>query len=112
MKKVLSLVLMIAVLATMCLAFSSCGKLSGTYEVKGFTGTTELTFKGDTITITKGSIEAEGTYEIKDDKIIIELENDGKLGWDDILKGFNGEHSFEKDKDSIKIDGVKYTKAD
>ncbi|MBE6664623.1 MAG: hypothetical protein E7603_00195 [Ruminococcaceae bacterium] len=112
MKRILSIVLALAVLATMCLAFASCGKLSGTYEASGLLGKTELTFKGDTVTITKGTIEAEGTYEIKDDKITIEIENDGNLGWDDILKVFNGEHDFEKGKDYIKIGSTKYTKAD
>lgn len=112
MKRILSIVLAVAVLATLCLTFASCGKLSGTYEVSGILSKTELTFKGDTITITKGSIEATGTYEIEDDKITIELESDGALGWDDILKVFNGEHDFEKGKDYIKIGGTKYTKAD
>ena len=111
MKRILSIVLAVAVLATMCLTFASCGKLSGTYENKGIVSTTELTFKGNTITITKGSIEAEGTYEINDDKITIEIANDGKLGFDDLLKVFNGEHDFEKGKDYIKIGGVKYEKA-
>ena len=112
MKRILSIVLAVAVLAALCLTFASCGKLSGTYEAKSILGTTELTFKGSTITITKGTIEAEGTYEIEDDKITIELESDGNLGWDDLLKVFNGTHDFEKGKDYIKIDGVKYEKAD
>lgn len=110
MKRILSVVLAVAVLAALCLSFASCG-VSGTYESKGVLGTTSLTFKGKTVTITKGNIEAEGTYEINEDKITIELENDGNLGWDDILKVFNGEHSFEKGKDYVKINGVKYTKA-
>lgn len=110
MKRILSIVLATAILATLCLTLASCG-ISGTYESKGLLTTTSLTFKGKTITITKSSIEAKGTYEINEDKITIELENDGNLGWDDILKVFNGEHSFEKGKDYVKIDGVKYTKA-
>ena len=53
-----------------------------------------------------------GEYEIKDDKITIEMSTDGKIGADDLLKVFNGEHDFEKGKDYIKISGVKYEKAD
>ncbi|MBQ3489490.1 MAG: hypothetical protein IJA86_02745 [Clostridia bacterium] len=112
MKRILSIVLAVAVLATLCLTLASCGKLSGTYENKGMFTTTSLTFKGDTVTIEMGSVKAEGTYEIKDEKITIEIENDGKLGLDDLLKGFNGEHDFEKGKDYIKIGSTKYTKAD
>ena len=116
MKRILSLILAVAVLATMCLTFASCGKLSGTYKNNGIFGlaATELTFKGNKITIEMGGVTAEGTYKIKDDKITIEItdENEDEATWSDILKIFNGEHDFEKGDDYIKIGGTKYTKAD
>jgi len=113
MKRILSVVLAVAVLAALCLTFASCG-LSGTYKNNGLfgLGATELTFKGSKVIVEMGGVEAEGTYKIKDDKITIELENDGNLGWDDLLKVFNGTHDFEKGKDYIKIGSTKYTKAD
>ena len=116
MKRILSIVLALAVLATMCLAFASCGKLSGTYKNNGFLGfaATELTFKGNKITIEMGSVTAEGTYKIKDNKITIEIEdeNEDAASWSDILKIFNGEHDFEKGDDYIEIADRKYNKVD
>ena len=85
MKRILSIVLAVAVLATLGLTFASCGKLSGTYESKGVFTTTSLTFKGDTVTIEMGSVKAEGTYEIKDEK----NGNAGRLyasAWTDCLQ--------------------------
>lgn len=116
MKRILSIALAVAVLATMCLTFASCGKLSGTYKNNGFLGlaATELTFKGNKVTIEVNGVEAEGTYKIKDDKITIEIadENEDEATWSDILKIFNGEHDFEKGDDYIEIAGRKYNKKD
>ena len=115
MKRILSVVLAVAVLAALCLAFASCG-ISGTYKNNGLfgLGATELTFKGSKITVEMGGVEAEGTYKIKDDKITIEFadENEDEASWADLFKLLNGEHDFEKGDDYIKIGGTKYTKAD
>ena len=102
MKRVLSIVLALAVLATMCLAFASCG-VSGTYEG----ALADITFDGKNISFEKGGVKADGTYKIKDDKITIEVEAKGIAN---VFKGFEGEHDFEKGKDYIKIDGFTYTK--
>ena len=83
--------------------------LSGTYKnngVFGF-GATEFTFKGSKITVEMGGVEAEGTYKIKDDKITIEFadENEDEDSFANLFKHLNGEHSFEKGDDYIKIGG-------
>ena len=103
MKRVLSIVLALAVLATMCLAFASCG-VSGTYEGVA----ADITFDGKNITFEKAGQKAEGTYKIKDDKITIDIEDTSI--WGGGFKLFEGEHDFEKGKDYIKIDGFTYTK--
>lgn len=111
MKKLTKVLALVVVAAMLCLALASCG-LSGKYEGHLYT----LEFKGSDITI-KGNVSkitAEGTYKIDGDKIIITLDNadDGAFSLGDTLNAFDGEHSFEKGDDYIKIDGVKYTKAD
>jgi len=115
MKRILSVVLAVAVLAALCLTFASCG-LSGTYKNNGLfgLGATELTFKGSKVIVEMGGVEAEGTYKIKDDKITIEFadENEDEATFADLFKLLNGEHDFEKGDDYIKIGGTKYTKAD
>ncbi|MBQ9746394.1 MAG: hypothetical protein IJW21_06185 [Clostridia bacterium] len=113
MKKLTKVLALTVVLAMACLVLASCG-LSGKYESKGILSTTTLEFKGDKVTITIGSLEAEGTYKIDGDEITITLDNadDGALSWGDALNGFNGTHAYEKDGDTIKIGGTKYTKAD
>ena len=113
MKKVLSLVLAIAVLATLCLAFASCGKkLSGTY-VDNITGFTSYEFKGDKVTVTYDGLvmksSYEGTYKIeKDDdgdlKITFTFEGDGS-------QEYSGTFDFEEiDKKTIKIGILTYKK--
>ena len=116
MKKSIIRVIALSLIAVMmCFALVSCG-LSGTYKNDGVfgVGATELKFSGSKVTITMGSVEATGTYEINDDKITITLDNadDGALTSSDILILFNGEKDFEKGNDYIKIGGKKYTKAD
>ena len=114
-KSIVKSIALTLVAVMMCLALVSCG-LSGTYKNDGVfgVGATELTFSGSKVTITMGGVEAEGTYEIDDDKITITLDNagDDALTSSDVLNGFNGEKDFEKGDDYIKIGGVKYTKAD
>lgn len=116
MKKVLSLVLAVAVLATLCLALASCGKkLSGTYELDAIVGGKTYEFKGNKVTITYELFGAkkssEGTYKIakNDDgdlEITFTFENKD-------AEEYSGSFSFEEvDKDTIKIAGVKYEKKD
>lgn len=116
MKKSIRIIALVTVLAIACATLVSCGGVSGTYENNGLfgLGATEITFKGSKITIEMGDLEAKGTYKIKDDKITIEFadENEDEASWDDLFQLFNGEHSFEKGDDYVKIGGTKYTKAD
>ena len=113
MKRLTKALALAMVLAMTCLLLASCG-LSGTYENNGLfgIGATELTFKGSKITVEMGGVEAEGTYKIKDDKITIEFadENEDDATFSDLFQLLNGEHSFEKGDDYIKIGGTKYTK--
>ncbi|MBQ2988351.1 MAG: hypothetical protein IJD59_04525 [Clostridia bacterium] len=115
MKRFTKVLALAMVLAMTCLLLASCG-LSGTYKNNGLFGfgATELTFKGSKITVELGGVEAEGTYKIKDDKITIEFpdENEDEATLGDLFQLLNGEHSFEKGDDYIKIGGTKYTKAD
>ena len=115
MKRILSLTLAVAVLAALCLTFASCG-LSGTYKNNGLfgLGATELTFKGSKIIVDMSGVEATGSYKIDGDKITIEFadENEDDASFSDLFQLLNGEHSFEKGDDYIKIGGTKYTKAD
>ena len=75
MKRALSVILAVAMLACIVLTLVSCG-LSGTYEGKLF----DLKFKGDTVTIIVGdgenAKELKGTYEIteEDDKKYISFD--------------------------------------
>ena len=59
-------------------------------------------------------LEAEGTYKIDGDEIKIEIEDndEDEASWDDLLKAWDGTFDFEKEDDYIKINGVKYEKAD
>ncbi len=122
MKKLLCGVLIVV----MMLSLVACGnKLSGTYVSKGEYITYE--FSGSNVTLTVKSliktIEMKGTYEIKDDKITINMEEDNS-GLIDIISGVealvgieglsdaltSGTHEFEKTDDGIKIDGMELTK--
>ena len=108
MKKAAKLIALALVAVTALMLLASCQtKLSGTYQcddTKVLDVT--LTFDGDKV-IAKGKLgilntEVEGTYKIDGDKITLTFGNDAfKLG---------GEKSFEKKGDTIKIDGVSYTK--
>ena len=116
MKKLTKVLALAIVVAMACLALASCGGLSGKYEGGGFAGAgeTELTFKGNKITIETLGLEAEGTYKIDGDEIKIEIEDNDEeeASWDDLLKAWDGTFDFEKEDDYIKINGVKYEKAD
>lgn len=122
MKKLLCGVLIVV----MMLSLVACGsKLSGTYVSKGEYITYE--FSGSNVTLTLKSliktIKIEGTYEIKDDKITFNMEEDDS-GLIDIISGIesllkieglsdaltNGTHDFEKTDDGIKIGELELTK--
>lgn len=108
MKRTIKLIALALVAVTALVLLASCGtKLSGTYKCDDTSILNiTLTFDGDKV-VAKGSLgilntEVEGTYEIDGDKITLTFENDAfKIG---------GEKPFEKDGDTIKINGVSYTK--
>ena len=117
MKRTLSIVLALAVLATMCLTFASCGKLSGKYsaDVLG-TGTT-MTFSGNkvkigfTVTILGEVASIDATYKIKGDTITFDFIDEDEVTNNSakkVIETLEEPVSFEKGDDYIKINGVKY----
>lgn len=84
-------------------ALTSCTtKLTGTYTSDGIIEQS-LTFKeNDVVVISAFGIDAEGTYKIENDKITITY----KL----LNLSYDWEKSFEKDGDTIIIDGTEFVK--
>ena len=77
-------------------------KLNGTYTADGIVDQS-FTFKeDDVVVISAFGINAEGTYKIEDDKIIITY----KL----LNLSYDIEKSFEKDGNTIIIDGTEFVK--
>lgn len=112
MKKIMRIIALALIIATVGCLLASCGALSGTY--KSITGTT-YEFKGSKVIINYFGFDTgvEGTYKINGDKIKFEFKTDGIES--DTLKGIISdigkiEHSFEKGDGYIKIDGIKYEK--
>ncbi len=104
MKKIISTLLVCVLLIGCVMTFASCNKLSGKYENTTLGVTTTLEFDGDTVKTSAMGFSVEGTYEIDDDKITITYEENGKT--------ISETTSFEKGKDFILIDDVKYEKVD
>lgn len=96
MKKILTSVLAVALIAVMLFTLVSCGnKPSGTYGNKLYS----VTFDGDKVTYTViGSISIEGTFEMgEENKILVTWEDEGESksapsGW-----------TYDKDADAIKF---------
>lgn len=91
------------VLAMIVCCFSACAtKLNGTYTSEGLIKQS-FTFKEDNVVVMSAfGIEAEGTYVIEDDTITITYS---------LLNiSYDWEKSFEKDGDSIFIDGIEFIK--
>ena len=122
MKTSIRILAVVLVAVMLCLSLASCGStLKGKYESKvGVLGLVRKTmeFKGDSVTVTYvvSDLEVatlEGTYTIKDDKIIFDFVDESGVDHKDakdFLETLQGELSFEKGDDSIKIGGVEYTK--
>ena len=117
MKRILSIALAVAVLATMCLTFASCSKLSGKYsaDVLG-TGTT-MTFSGNkvkigfTVTLLGEVASIDATYKIKGDTITFDFIDEDEVTNNSakkVIETLEEPVSFEKGDDYIKINGVKY----
>ena len=116
MKKSVRILALALAILTVSALLVACGKtLSGTYTKQGLLANTTLKFSGKNVTITVGSLSAEGTYKIEDDKITItipESEDDTKLeaALKAVLNEVAGTQSYEKTDGGIKIGGVEYKK--
>lgn len=85
------------------LSLTACStKLSGTYKSDGIIPQSFTFEDDDKVTISAFGINAEGTYKIEDDKITITY----KL----FNLSYDWEKSFEKDGDTITIDGTEFVK--
>ena len=102
-KRLLKIASAALVLVIIACYFSACTtKLNGTYTSDGLVEQS-FTFKEDNVVVMSAfGIEAEGTYVIEDDKITITYS---------LLNiSYDWEKSFEKDGDSIFIDGTEFVK--
>jgi uncharacterized lipoprotein YehR (DUF1307 family) len=122
MKRILSIVLAVAVLATMCLSLAACGKkLSGKYSADVFGTGTTMTFDGKnvkigfTVTLLGEVASVDATYKIKGDTITFDFADEDEVtnsNAKQVIESLEEAVSFEEGKDYIKINGVKYEKVD
>ena len=123
MKKFTKVIAIVLVLATLVCVFASCGKkLKGKYtgEINLVVAKYQVTynFSGSKVTVThttsnfltgSDTTTVEGKYEIAESdngmEITFTFENE-----DDVAK--SATYSFEEGEDYIKINGIKYTKAE
>ena len=123
MKKFTKVIAIVLVLATLVCVFASCGKkISGKYtgEINVLVASYKVTydFSGSKVEVThttsniitgSSTTTVEGKYEIKESDNGMEITFTFK-NEDDVAK--NATYSFEEGEDYIKINGIKYTKAD
>lgn len=122
MKKILSLVLAIAVLATLCMTLASCGKkLSGKYSADVYGTGTTMTFDGKnvkigfTVTLLGEIASVDATYQIKGDEITFDFADEDEVSNSNakkVIESLEKPVSFEEGDGYIKINGVKYEKVD
>ena len=118
MKKIISLILVSAVLLGTLFCLVSCAKtLNGTYEIDAIIATKTYKFSGDEVVITISAIAGDdiiyrGTYEITEtedgkNEITFTFATD-----DEDAKEYSGTFSFMEADDGsyIKIAGIKYKK--
>lgn len=103
LKKNMKAIISVLLIFVMACSLTACAtKLNGTYTSDGLIEQS-FTFKEDNIVVISAfGIDAEGTYKIEDDKITITY----KL----LNLSYDWEKSFEKDGDTIKIDGTEFVK--
>lgn len=99
-RKVVCLFL-IAVLFSLLLTACSGTKLSGTYRSEGLIAQT-FTFKDDNVTMSAFGINANGTYKIDGEKIVITYTLFGQ--------SYDWEQSFSRSSDTITIGGTNFIK--
>ena len=113
MKKSVRILSVVMAVLMLCLTLASCGKkLSGKYSAEALGSGATFEFKGSKVTIAVKLLgtevgSAEGTYEIKDDKITFTFEDE-----DEDVKKYDGTFDFEEKEDSIKIGLIEYEKKD
>lgn len=102
-KKNMKAIIAVLLICVMACSLTACNtKLSGTYTSDGIIEQS-FTFKeDDVVVISAFGIDAEGTYIIEDNKITITY----KL----LNLSYDWEKSFEKDGDTIIIDGTEFVK--
>ena len=85
----------------MVISLVACGtKLRGTYTSDGLIEQSFIFKEDNVVVISAFGIDAEGTYKIEDGKISITYRF--------LNLSYNLEKSFDKDGDTIKIDGIKF----
>ena len=120
MKNVAKIVALALVLVMTMGILASCGGLSGKYEALVMGSGSVLEFKGNKVEMTVKVLGQEvgtidGTYKVSGDKITFDFIDEDKAEDEDVkdfLADLDGELSFEKDGDDLKIGGVTYKKAD
>lgn len=117
MKKILSLILALTILATMCLSLASCNKkLSGTYMNKGNLSDITYEFKGNKVTVTDTVTIGESTFDFSySGKYKIATDDKGNLNItfsfeDSDADRFNKTYVLEEIDGNIKLNGIVYTK--
>jgi hypothetical protein len=117
MKKFLSLVLALAILATVCFTLASCSKkLSGTYVNKGPLSDVTYEFKGNKVTVTDTVTIGDSTFDFSySGKYKFAKDDSGNLNitftFDDSdADRFNKTCVFEEIDGDIKLNGIIYTK--
>lgn len=103
LKKSMKVFIAVLLVCVMACSLTACTtKLKGTYVSDGLIEQS-FTFEDDNVVkMSAFGINAEGTYKIEDDKIIVTYK---------ILNfSYDWEKSFEKDGDTIIIDGNKFVK--
>jgi uncharacterized lipoprotein YehR (DUF1307 family) len=117
MKKSVRILSVVMAVLMLCLTLASCGKkLSGKYSAEALGSGATFEFKGSKVTIAVKLLgtevgSAEGTYEIKDDKITFDIADEEEID-NAIAKKAIAElekpADFEEGEDYIKIGGAKY----
>lgn len=105
MKKKIRGIVLLLLLTTllMCMLTACATKLNGTYTNDQGLVKQSFTFKEDNkVEVSAFGIDVEGEYLIEDDKIIITYSL--------LNLSYDWEKSFEKDGDSIFIDGTEFIK--
>lgn len=121
MKKSVRILAIALVAVTLCLCFTSClGTIKGEYTAYVAKTGKKFAFDGKKVTISyvllgTSVVDIEATYKIKGDTISFDFAEEEDLDNEylkDFVKALEEPVDFEKGDDYIKINGVKYEKAE